>query len=120
MSPSAASQAKARRLSNGGHGRLSLIDSEDNAAAGVPGAAAGASVGVAGSLQGWLWHCDNPVKVLTTQEAPLLCCTWTKGADVPKLVIGSAAGWVVVVDCEGEDMEESMVSKRFQADACLA
>ena len=115
LSPSAASQAKARRGSNGGHGRLSLVDSVEDDTAGVSGAAAGASGGLAGSPQGWLWHCNNPVKVLTTQEAPLLCCTWTKGPDMPKLVVGSAAGWVVVVDCAGEDMDESMVSKHFSS-----
>jgi hypothetical protein len=39
---------------------------------------------------------------------------------MPKLVVGSAAGWVVVVDCEGEDMDESMVSKHsFSCCRCI-
>jgi hypothetical protein len=103
--------ARARRSSNG-QGRLSNADgaAADAAAAAASGSSAAYGVSV-GSAHGWLWHSENPVKVLTCQEAPLLCCAWTKGPEVPKLVVGSAAGWVVVVDCEGEEMEDSMVSR---------
>jgi WD40 repeat protein len=65
----------------------------------------GRSVGPAG----WLWHCDNPVKVLSCQEAPLLCCAWEVRGDSPRLVVGSAAGWLSVVNLEGEELEETMV-----------
>jgi hypothetical protein len=41
----------------------------------------------------------------------MLCCAWTKGPELPKLVVGSSAGWVVVVDCEGEEMEDALVSE---------
>lgn len=116
--------AKARRLSNGNaaHVRLSNASSstmEAGAAAGAgpagaappaaPSAPSASAPGAPGSPHGWLWHCDNPVKVMSAVDAPMLCCAWTKGPELPKLVVGSAAGWVVVVDCEGEDMEESLV-----------
>lgn len=103
-----------RRSSGGGvQARLSSnadASSLDSATAGG-GAGAGAGHADSGCPHGWLWHCANPVKVLSCQEAPLLCSAWTKGPGLPKLVVGSAAGWLVVVDCEGEEMEESMVSK---------
>jgi hypothetical protein len=107
--------AKARRLSNGGHVRLSNAGSSSmdvGAAAATAAASAASATGpAASSLHGWLWHCDNPVKVVSALDAPMLCCAWTKGTELPKLVAGSAAGWVVVVDCEGEDMDDSLVSK---------
>lgn len=102
--------ARARRSSNG-QGRLSNGDGAPADAAAAAASGPSAAVGVSvGSPHGWLWHSENPVKVLACQEAPLLCCAWTKGPEVPKLVVGSAAGWVMVVDCEGEEMEDSMVS----------
>lgn len=106
--------AKARRLSNGGHVRLSNGGSSAmDAGAGAAASAASATGPTASSLDGWLWHCDNPVKVVSALDAPMLCCAWTKGSELPKLVAGSAAGWVVVVDCEGEDMDDSLVSERL-------
>jgi hypothetical protein len=107
--------AKARRMSNGGHVRLSNGGSSTinaGAAAATAAASAASATGpAASSLHGWLWHCDDPIKVVSALDAPMLCCAWTKGAELPKLVAGSAAGWVVVVDCEGEDMDDSLVRR---------
>jgi len=111
-SPSAAAAAK--RRSSGDQARVSSsVDAAAGMSAPAPAtAASGASGSNWGSPQGWLWHSDNPAKVLSCQEAPMLCCAWTKGADLPKLVAGSAAGWVVVVNCQGEELEDSMVRSR--------
>jgi hypothetical protein len=111
---SAGAAAVKRRSSNHGPVRPSSTTdgSSPDAAAAAAGTSAEAAVSAWGCPDGWLWHCGNPVKVLTCQEAPLLCCAWIKGAELPKLVVGSAAGWLVVVSCEGQDMEECMVSRR--------
>jgi hypothetical protein len=71
-----------------------------NAELGPSGASAGSNVG---GPAGWLWHCDNPVKVLSCPEAPLLCCAWAVRGDRPRLVVGSAAGWLTVINLELED-----------------
>lgn len=58
---------------------------------------------------GWLWKCENPVKVLTVSDTPLQCCAFAKGT-CAKLVVGTSAGWLAVVNLAGEEMEETWVS----------
>lgn len=58
---------------------------------------------------GWIWRCENPVKVLTVADTPLQCCAFGKGESA-KLVVGTSAGWLAVVNLAGEDMEETWVS----------
>jgi hypothetical protein len=49
------------------------------------------------------------MQVLTTPDTPLSCCAWAGGAHA-RLVVGSAAGWLAVVNMEGEELDHAMVS----------
>lgn len=119
--------ARARRLGNGTGGPAARLSNADSTTMDAAGAAAEAAMSAptavapaaSGSPLGWLWHCDNPVKVLGAQDSPMLCCAWTKGPELPKLVVGSSAGWVVVVDCEGEEMEDALVSEAVSLCMCM-
>lgn len=59
---------------------------------------------------GWLWRCENPVKVLTVADTPLQCCAFAKGGGA-KLVVGTSAGWLSILNLAGEDMDDSWVRK---------
>jgi hypothetical protein len=37
---------------------------------------------------------------MSSPEAPLLCCAWAAGCTKGRAVVGSAAGWLSVVDME--------------------
>jgi hypothetical protein len=43
---------------------------------------------------------DNPARLMSSLEAPLLCCAWAAGCTKGRAVVGSAAGWLSVVDVE--------------------
>lgn len=78
------------------------------------GYGAGTPAAAAIGPHGWLWRCENPFKALTVPDTPLQCCAFAKGESA-KLAIGTAAGWLAVVNLAGEDMEETTVSRFFVA-----
>jgi hypothetical protein len=78
----------------------------------LPGCtAAVAAVG----LDAWIWHCDsNPCQVLTCPDTVLTCSAWSGGTSTSsasgvQLVVGSAAGWLVVLDLARQEMEDNLV-----------
>jgi hypothetical protein len=51
----------------------------------------------------------SALQVLTTPDTALSCCAWAGGAHA-RLAVGSAAGWLAVVNMEGEELDHAMVS----------
>lgn len=60
-----------------------------------------------------------PLQVLTTPDTPLSCCAWAGGVHA-RLAVGSAAGWLAVVNMEGEEPDQAMVRDLLHCSAILA
>lgn len=58
-------------------------------------------------------HRENPLKALSTVDTPLLCCAWAARGERVRLVTGSAAGWLSVIDLEEEELDETPVCKQW-------
>lgn len=63
-------------------------------------------------LKGCRWSALLCVlQLLTIPDTALACCAWA-GGEHARLAVGSAAGWLAVVNLEGEELQQqSMVSK---------
>ena len=52
---------------------------------------------------------DNPTRLVSCLDTPLYCCAWAAKGEASRVVVGSGAGWLSVVDLE-DSSEEAPVS----------